>query len=339
MARSDLLLAMVRAGAAGNRTLFRKAAEAVIAEERSKRHDVLAEQLSQELLNHTQAPNGSVLAGPRVQDWLLELTPQRRLHDLVLEPEVASTIQEVIEEQRRGDLLRSHNLTPRNRILLLGPPGNGKTSLAEALAGELMVPLLVVRYESVIGSYLGETASRLGRLFDIVRTRPSVLFFDEFDTLGKERGDTHETGEIKRVVSSLLTQVDALPPHVCLVTATNHDELLDRAVWRRFQVRLALNPPTRDRATALLAKLCERVGFDLGYSPRTLADYLKGLSCAELEEFVLDVARQRVLSSPGARGAQITKTRLAQWKVRAGRPTSRSQEGENDGAKATTDSA
>ena len=339
MARSDLLLAMVRAGAAGNRTLFRKAAEAVIAEERSKRHDVLAEQLSQELLTHTQTPNGSVVAGPRAQDWLLEVTPQRRLHDLVLEPEVASTIQEVVEEQRRGDLLRSHNLTPRNRILLLGPPGNGKTSLAEALAGELMVPLLVVRYESVIGSYLGETASRLGRLFDIVRTRPSVLFFDEFDTLGKERGDTHETGEIKRVVSSLLTQVDALPPHVCLVTATNHDELLDRAVWRRFQVRLALNPPTRDRATLLLAKLVERVGFDLGYTPRTLADQLRGLSCAELEEFVLDVARQRVLASPGAREAQITKTRLAQWKMRAGRSTERTREGENDGAKATIDSA
>jgi len=95
-----------------------------------------------------------------------------------------------------------------------------------------------VRYEAVVGSFLGETSSRLRRLFDFARTHPCVLFFDEFDTLGKERGDVHETGEIKRVVSSLLLQIDALPSYVVVVTATNHPELLDRAVWRRFQMRL-----------------------------------------------------------------------------------------------------
>ena len=92
-----------------------------------------------------------------------------------------------------------------------------------------------MRYEAVIGSFLGETSGRLKKLFDFVRTHQCVLFFDEFDTLGKERGDVHETGEIKRVVSSLLLQIDALPSHVVVVTATNHAELLDRAVWRRFQ--------------------------------------------------------------------------------------------------------
>ncbi len=126
---------------------------------------------------------------------------------------------------------------------LTGPPGNGKTSLAEALARELMLPLLVVRYEAVIASYLGETALRLNSLFDQIRPLRCVVFFDEFDVLGKERGDTHETGEIKRVVSSLLLQVDGLPSHVVTVAATNHPELLDRAVWRRFQIRLNLPPP------------------------------------------------------------------------------------------------
>ena len=101
-----------------------------------------------------------------------------------------------------------------------------------------------MRYESVIASYLGETAVRLSRLFDQVRTRRCVLFFDEFDVVGKERRDVHETGEIKRVVSSLLLQIDDLPSHVVVVTATNHPELLDRAVWRRFQLRLNLPAPT-----------------------------------------------------------------------------------------------
>ena len=139
---------------------------------------------------------------------------------------VAQASRELIEEHRRADLLRAHNLEPRHRVLLTGPPGNGKTSFAEALATELAVPLLSVRYESLIASYLGETAVRFSRLFDQVRVRRCVLFFDEFDVVGKERGDVHETGEIKRVVSSLLLQIDALPSHVVAVSATNHPELL-----------------------------------------------------------------------------------------------------------------
>jgi len=96
----------------------------------------------------------------------------------------------------------------------------------------------------MIGSYLGETAARLKRVFDYARTTPCVLFFDEFDAIGKERGDTHETGEIKRVVSSLLMQIDELPSYTIVAAATNHPELLDRAAWRRFQLRLALPRPT-----------------------------------------------------------------------------------------------
>ena len=93
-----------------------------------------------------------------------------------------------------------------------------------------MIPILTVRYESIIGSYLGETASRLSKLFEYAKTRECVLFFDEFETLGKERGDVHETGEIKRVVSSLLMQIDALPSYVIAIAATNHDNLLDKAI-------------------------------------------------------------------------------------------------------------
>ena len=113
--------------------------------------------------------------------------------------------EQLVEEHARADVLRAHGLEPRHRVLLSGPPGNGKTSFAEAIAEALALPFFVVRYDLLIGSYLGETNTRLRRLFDYVRTQPSVLFFDEFDAIGKERGDTHETGEIKRVVSFLLT--------------------------------------------------------------------------------------------------------------------------------------
>ena len=143
-----------------------------------------------------------------------EVQSERTLQSLVLPEKIREQIQDLAEEQHRSELLHAHNLRARNSILLAGPPGNGKTSLAEALAFELMRPLLIVRYDALIGSYLGETASRLRNAMDYAKNQRSVLFFDEFETLGKERGDTHETGEIKRVVSSLLTQLDNLPDYV-----------------------------------------------------------------------------------------------------------------------------
>jgi SpoVK/Ycf46/Vps4 family AAA+-type ATPase len=247
---------------------------------------------------------------------LFEVEPRRTLESLFLDAKVVAPCLELIEEQHRKDLLRSYGLEPRHRVLLSGPPGNGKTSLAEAIAASLMVPLFVVRYEAVIGSFLGETSGRLKRLFDFVRTHQCVLFFDEFDTLGKERGDTHETGEIKRVVSSLLLQIDSLPSHVVVVTATNHAELLDRAVWRRFQLRLALDAPTPAQRVAWFSRLQSRLDTPLGMSPKALAQALSVTNFSELEQFCEDIQRRYVLGLPDANLKQIVQARLTQWRSR-----------------------
>lgn len=143
-----------------------------------------------------------------------------------------------------------------------------------------------------------------------------MLFFDEFDVVGKERGDLHETGEIKRVVSSLLLQVDSLPTHVVIVAATNHPELLDRAVWRRFQVREDLPVPGRERVTAYFERLAEDWGRSLGLSPRTIANGLVGLSFSELEQFALDLRRRYVLALPDADMRSIARSCLNTWKKR-----------------------
>lgn len=318
MARSDLLVSLVKAGASGDQVAFRKTVESLIAEERSKRHEILANRLAEQLER-----NGSPRVSPprmassaSIHDLVYELVPKRTLDDLVLSETVRETCLELVEEHNRAELLRSHNLMPRNRVLLAGAPGNGKTSLAEALANSLMVPFIVVRYDGVIASYLGETASRLRRLFDYVHTRQCVLFFDEFDTIGKERGDIHETGEIKRVVSSLLLQVDDLPPHVVVITATNHPELLDRAVWRRFQIRLELPPPTPSQAEHYFEQAAERLDLSLGMKPSTLASKLAGLSYSELEDFIGHVARRYVLSLPDADPRNIVQRTLRHWQSR-----------------------
>lgn len=319
MARADLLLNLVRAGAKGDQTSFRKVLEALIAEERSKQHHVLADRLAAYLAQNggaTSASPPATLRNGQPTDLFYEIEPRRRLDDLILPTVVQAACKELIEEQNRADLLRAHNLEPRHGVLLAGPPGNGKTSLAEALATELALSFLVVRYEAVIASYLGETAVRLAKLFEQVRLRRCILFLDEFDVLGKERGDIHETGEIKRVVSSLLLQVDSLPSYVVVVSATNHPELLDRAVWRRFELRLHLPLPSQEQIEEWFQRFQERLGTNIGHSPAGLAKSLKGLSFSEIEQFGLDVQRRYVLSIPDSNLKRIVSERLAQWAER-----------------------
>lgn len=316
MARADLLLDLVQAERHGDRDRFRSLVEAVIAEERANQHHLLADRLSEVITTSGQGLQRDNKSDT-VRDLLHEVVPQRRLSDLDLATVPERTISELIEEQNRADLLRSYGVEPRNRILLSGPPGNGKTSVAEAIASGLMLPLYAVRYEGVVSSFLGETAARLDNAFEFARTRRCVLFFDELDTIAKERADDHETGEIKRVVSTLLLQIDRLPPHVILIGATNHSELLDRAAWRRFQIRIELESPSRDRATKFLEKLASRFGGDLGFSPRTLADKLAGASYAELEEFALDVRRRAVLALPEPNLRNIVQERLEHWRQQA----------------------
>lgn len=317
MARSDLLLDLVEAERRGDRDRFKILVEAVISEERANQHHLLADRLSELITTiGTSKPRDDHAAA--IRDLVQEIVPDRRLEDLELAPVTRRVVAELVEEQKRSELLRSYGIEPRNRLLLSGPPGNGKTSVAEAIAAELMLPFYVIRYEGVVSSFLGETAARLDNAFEFVRTRRCVLFFDELDTIAKERSDEHETGEIKRVVSTLLLQIDRLPAHVILIGATNHSELLDRAAWRRFQVRAELLPPSRTQATEYVERLARRLGGDLGYAPRTIADKLAGASFAELEEFALDIRRRAVLETPDADLRRIVKERLEHWHAQAG---------------------
>lgn len=319
MAQSDLIIKLIRSAADSDQTAFRKVAEDLISEETRKGHRILAERMRKALNpsyngNKGSQPNGH---GLKPQGELFyEITPERELGSLFLPPGVEEQIREVVEEQHRSDLLHSYNLRARHRILFAGPPGNGKTTLAEALAYELMYPLIVIRYESLIGSYLGETSGRLKKILEYARTRRCVLFFDEFETLGKERGDTRETGEIKRIVSSLLLQTDLLPDYVVFIAASNHPELLDRAVWRRFQVRIELPPPTHKQLRALIDAVSERCETKLGYSTQTLASALRGTSYSEAEQFCLDIARRAALSNQSGNAREITGRTLKQWRAR-----------------------
>ena len=317
MARADILISLIQSAIRGDMVSFRKAVESLIAEERAKKHKILAERLALSL-NNGANKNTAIRPDGEARDLIFEINPQKKFEDLILNEETLKICEELVVEQHRADLLRSYGIEPRNKILLAGPPGNGKTSLAETLATHLMYPIFIIRYENIIGRYLGETASRLQKIFNYVKTRNCVLFFDEFDTIGKERGDTKETGEIKRVVSSLLLQMDSLPSYVVVITASNHPELLDRAVWRRFQLRIELKPPNIKQIECFIELFLKRTGFTFNYSPKSLSQKLSGYSFSEVEEFCTDVVRQAVLTNKQDNARNIVILKLKQWKSKFG---------------------
>jgi AAA+ superfamily predicted ATPase len=300
MARSDLLVSLVRAGASGDREMLRSTAEALVADERAKKHFIVADRLQRALSAVPVTPPALTATSPHLasangREAILEVTARLQLDDLLLPLPARESGRQLLEEHRRADVLRASGYEPRHRVLLSGPPGNGKTSFAEAIAEGLGLPFYVVRYDALIGSYLGETNARLRKLFDFVRTTPSVLFFDEFDAIGKERGDTHETGEIKRVVSFLLMQLDQLPSYVVIVAATNHGELLDRAVWRRFQMRLSMPAPSKTDISVFLDRIVSGWPEAPKLSASRIAAKLGQVSYAEALDFCQNVRRRQIL--------------------------------------------
>ena len=340
MARSDLIVDLVKAGVSGDQESARVTAEAIAANERAKKHTVVAERIARVLT----APPRTIGTAPskpsnlRVRDGsggIQRRHPERSLASLFLAQTIRAACHELIEEQRRADVLRAHGLEPRHRVLLLGPPGNGKTSLAESLAFELALPLFAVRYDAVVTSYLGETAQRLRRLFDFVRTEPCVLFFDEFDSIGKERGDLHETGEIKRVVTTLLLQFDDLPSYCVLAAATNHPELLDRATWRRFQIKLELGRPSDDQMTEYFAQRLKEFDEKSGYTARRLSSAVSPKSFSEAEDFFLDLHRRYVLAQGNLTLRTLVKDRV---KARNDLSDKQGRYGTNDRSNDTTPS-
>lgn len=170
---------------------------------------------------------------------------------IVLDASVEQRVNEFIRFVKAADRLLAHRVGISPSMIIHGPPGVGKTELARFIAAELGLPLITARSDSLISSFLGSTAKNLRMLFDHARNRPCVLFLDELDSLAKLRDDQHELGELKRVVVSLLQNIDALDNQTVLLGATNHHHLLDPAVWRRFAYRIELAPPGVDARAAL----------------------------------------------------------------------------------------
>jgi len=203
--------------------------------------------LAQKLLKVIERASGLGTTTPILPAGLVEmLSPRHALNAVTLSEAVRRRCLDIIAEHARRDELTVFGLEPRHKVLLYGPTGNGKTTLAEALAWELGVPYLVVRYGGMIESFLGATGKNMDKIFAYARTAPCVLFIDEFDGVAIKRGSGDEVGEIRRVTNHLMIEIERLPSSVMLICATNADGLLDEAIRRRFDFVIEIQAPTRD---------------------------------------------------------------------------------------------
>jgi SpoVK/Ycf46/Vps4 family AAA+-type ATPase len=315
-----LVLDLVRLGLAGDSASVRALARQLLARKRSTYSAQFNEHLGQLLLDGPE----SALRSAAAQQLPLEEESAMPLLDVevvasapepVLDSQAADALAHVVAARRRALALIEAGVEPPRTLLLTGAPGVGKTMSARYLAAELALPLATVELSTLMSSFLGKTGQNLRRILDHAKAHPCVLFLDEFDAVAKSRDDASDTGELKRLVNLLLLELDRWPTSSLLVAATNHPQLLDPAVGRRFDVAIDLARPGLEERQEILARAVGRVrgGEDV---PRGVigacAVAFDGESGSALESLVAQAARGALLEEEevGRRLAQIAFDRL-----------------------------
>ncbi|MGZ0050118.1 AAA family ATPase [Brevibacillus gelatini] len=214
--------------------------------------------------------------------------------EIILSSQIEEKINQIASEYSQKETLLRLGLPFENRLLLCGPPGCGKTSTAYSLAKRLNLPIAYVRLDALVSSLLGQTGSNIRKIFDSVNGKEVILFLDEFDAIAKRRDDKHELGELKRVVNTLLQNIDMLSDDVFLIAATNHQDLLDSAVWRRFNTVLLLEYPDETLRTKYLKQQLESYNLETDVDYSKISKITKGMSFSNLKEITLKSVKNTI---------------------------------------------
>lgn len=308
----SVLLEMLGPASLGDTERVRAIANRVADESRKSGDVHFAEQLENGLRRQTELPIG-----------LDPLKVIKSLDQLRLTEEVKIAVDDFLLEQRKRDVLKRAGLEPRHKALFMGPPGNGKTVLAGAISRELGVPAFMVRYDDLISKIPGETSRNLLTIFQYAEAHSCLLFFDEFDALGREREDAQESGEMKRVTSTLLVQLDSVPSNVVCIAATNHAQMLDGAIWRRFNIRLELPRAELEAYPQFMQDMFTMLGYPQINYGKNMSDGEVNLDIISLrmspenfsdaELFVRNCIRQFVLAEGSRTIEQSIYIELEKW--------------------------
>ncbi|MBG1270868.1 AAA family ATPase [Nostoc sp. WHI] len=307
MARGEILRKLFRSFSRNEREEFLAAAMELIEEEKNKNHILLARDLEKLLQNGNgyTKPLASNLPKsnqfpepPKDKDTGLALLEVKQFDltwdHIVLSEKIFDTLQEIVLENRKQDILAAYNLKPKNKLLFCGPPGCGKTQTAKVLSSALGLPLVYVNLTAVFSSYLGETATNLQKIFTYIEKGEWLVLFDEFDAIARDRDNLNEHGEVKRLVNSLLQLIDNATNQSIFVAATNHEKLLDSAVWRRFDEVIFFDNPSVELRTALLSCYLSAIRYT-AIDLSTFADRLENATGADIERICSDAIKAVIL--------------------------------------------
>lgn len=291
MASANQLKALLKSHLEGNDERFYSVAMQLAAHEAKIGHGKLATELrdliDQAKSRHGLPPKGEKNAVPinrprgELAGLLAVSYPKDRLGEMVLDQVLSDQLKRIIREQRHASRILAHGLSPRRKLLLMGPPGTGKTMTGSVLAGEIGLPLFQVRLDGLITKYMGETAAKLRQVFDATDRTRGVYFFDEFDAIGSQRGLTNDVGEIRRILNSFLQMIEQDDSHSLIIAATNHPEILDHALLRRFDDILCYQLPDEVHIASVLKSRLSHSAAK-GVSWKRLAKKSVGLSYAEV---------------------------------------------------------
>ena len=235
--------------------------------------------------------------------------PQKHLSDIILTDFLRKKIDRIILEYRHINRIEQHGLIPKRKLILIGPPGTGKTMTASVLAGELGLPLFQVRLDGLISRYMGETASKLRLIFDSIENTLGVFFFDEFDAIGAERGLSNDVGEARRILNSFLQMMEETQSNSIILAATNHPAILDIALFRRFDDVLNYELPDMAHIEILLKELLSNyVTTNLKWD--TLIPEAEGLNYAEITQAVNDVLKTLIMENISKITSEMIKITL-----------------------------
>jgi len=304
MASAEQIKALLESHSSGDDSRFFSIALQVAAHEAKIGHSKVAKELRELVVKSKKrrsfesvkgSPTPISKAYKDVSGLLRAEHPNLRLKDLVVDERLSDRLNRIIREQKHFSRLRNHGLQARHKLLLIGPPGTGKTLTASVLAGELGLPLFTVRLDAIITKYMGETAAKLRQVFDAISDVRGVYFFDEFDAIGSQRGLANDVGEVRRILNSFLQMIEQDNSNSLIVAATNHPDILDTALFRRFDdiVRYQL-PETPAITTILKSRLSSYVQKGFRWSKAASAS--EGLSGAEITRATNEVIKEMIIN-------------------------------------------
>ncbi len=305
MAAADKIKALLQSYGDEDANRFYATAMQIAAAEAKKGHTKLAEELKELIEKIKSKQNVDSVSKTRIlpineaqrelKDLLEVYRPHIKTKDMVLTKQVSEAIKRILSEQQKFDQLLQHNLEPRRKLMLVGPPGCGKTMTAKAIAGDLEIPLFIIRLDGLISRYMGESISKLKLIFDSMYQHRAVYLFDEFDSIGSNRSYGNEVGEIKRVLNSFLMNIEKDKSNSLLIAATNIPESLDKALFRRFDDIIQYPLPNDKEIAQLIAIQLKGYSIEKGKSLNAIAKEAVGLSFADISNACKDAIKEMIV--------------------------------------------